>query len=56
MKKEDSGIGDRMDDFQFVVISQGEEPKKPAPKGGAIRATAESFVEQALPPHLRRQG
>jgi hypothetical protein len=36
MKKEESGLQGRMDDFQFVVVSQGEkpktEPKKPAPK------------------------
>jgi hypothetical protein len=36
MKKEESGLQDRMDDFQFVVVSQSEkpktEPKKPAPK------------------------
>ena len=38
MKKEVNGLGDRMDDFQFVVVSRTSEktpqpqPKKPAPK------------------------
>ena len=38
MKKEENGLSDRMDDFQFVVVSRAEEkppkpqPKKPAPK------------------------
>jgi hypothetical protein len=39
MKKETvNGLGNRMDDFQFVVVSRAEEkapkpqPKKPAPK------------------------
>jgi len=36
MKKEESGMEGRMDDFQFVVVSKGDNPKappkKPAPK------------------------
>jgi len=38
MKKEVNGLGDRMDDFEFVVVSRADEkapksqPKKPAPK------------------------
>ena len=38
MKKETvNGLGNRMDDFEFVVVSRAdekkpEEPKKPAPK------------------------
>ena len=38
MKKEVNGLGDRMDDFEFVVVPSTNEktpkpqPKKPAPK------------------------
>jgi hypothetical protein len=36
MKKEDSGMQGRMDDFSFVVVSSGDKakqsPKQPAPK------------------------
>jgi hypothetical protein len=38
MKKPVNSLGDRMDDFDFVVVSRAEEkapkpqPKKPAPK------------------------
>lgn len=38
MKKEVNGLSDRMDDFQFVVVSRADEkpkqpPKKPPSKG-----------------------
>jgi hypothetical protein len=29
MKKEDSGMQGRMDDFSFVVVSSGDKPKQP---------------------------
>jgi len=33
MKKEVNGLGNRMDDFQFVVVSRADErPSKPQPK------------------------
>ena len=47
MKKETvNGLGNRMDDFEFVVVSEAEAPK----------ASARDQVDQALPPHLRQQG
>ena len=47
MKKETvNGLGNRMEDFDFVVVSKDEAPK----------ASATGQVDQILPPNLRRQG
>ena len=47
MKKETvNGLGNRMDDFEFVVVSKDEAPEVPV----------RDQIDQDLPPQLRRQG